>query len=219
MSGMGDEQSTSGFGMGVSIGTGVHTILFMVVVTAVFITAVSLVHLVTRERITINESLFLKRAVLYAANIDVPAGSREVERFFAANVKEMYTSDTTGRIFHIVDTASGDRQGCVFVRHGAGLWGTIEAVIGYDRDLKTITGIDFTRQNETPGLGGRIAESWFKEQFRNKPLRLIMKAEGEAAAHEEFDAITGATITSTAVLNILNHCADNLDTLRSGGEE
>ncbi len=218
MTGMEQKHSTSCFGTGVHLWTGVHTILFMVVVTAVFITAVSLVHLVTRERIAINESLFLKRAILYAANLDIPANSRETERFFKANVRELTRSASAGRFFHIVDAVSGDRKGCVFVRHGAGLWGTIEAVIGYDRDLKTITGVDFTRQNETPGLGGRIAESWFKEQFRNKPVRLTMKAEGEAEGNEEFDAITGATITSTAVLNILNQCANNLDELCSVAE-
>ena len=43
--------------------------------------------------------------------------------------------------------------------------GKIDAVIGIKRDFKELTGISFTANNETPGLGARITEKWFCEQF------------------------------------------------------
>ena len=69
-------------------------------------------------------------------------------------------------------------------------------------------GLDFVKQNETPGLGARISESWFKEQFRGKrgPFRLV--PEGVESGENEFQAITGATSTSNAVLDLLNRSID-----------
>jgi Na+-transporting NADH:ubiquinone oxidoreductase subunit C len=63
-----------------------------------------------------------------------------------------------------------------------------------------IKGLAFTEQNETPGLGGRIEEDWYKEQFKGTTLS------GSLSYGEEtgLDAITGATSTSNAVLKILN---------------
>ena len=95
--------------------------------------------------------------------------------------------------------------GYVFPASGPGLWGEIEAVIGFDAALNRLTGVDFTKQNETPGLGARIAEDWFRLQFRGKTGPFSRVPEGTLSdSDREFDAITGATGTSTAVEQILN---------------
>ncbi len=195
----------------------VTTILFMVTVTAVFIAAVSLVHLLTRDTIARNKSLFLKRAVLRAAGIAVPKTGAGVENLYRERVKETKGPENS-LIMHIMDTVSGDLKGCVLIERGAGLWGTIEAVIGFKNDLKTLTGIDFTRQNETPGLGGRITEPWFRDQFKEKHGDFSMKPEGEPTEEDEFDAITGATITSIAVQTIVNRCVAKAASLQADAE-
>ena len=100
--------------------------------------------------------------------------------------------------------SSGAPEGWVFYGKGPGLWGEIDAVIGYDITGTMITGIEFTKQNETPGLGARIAETWFKEQFRGKSGPFTMMAEGTSTQSNQFDAITGATRTSSAVMQIIN---------------
>jgi Na+-transporting NADH:ubiquinone oxidoreductase subunit C len=74
-----------------------------------------------------------------------------------------------------------------------------------EKDLKTLTGIEFIKQNETPGLGGRITESWFKEQFRGKRWPLSVVPEGDPAGDQEFQAITGATNTTNGIRDILNN--------------
>ena len=65
-------------------------------------------------------------------------------------------------------------------------------------------------QNETPGLGGRITENWFKKQFQNKPLVFDQKFKkyklvSEDAKPSDFEIvqITGATFSSKAVVNII----------------
>ena len=92
----------------------------------------------------------------------------------------------------------------MFLRSGPGLWGEITAAVGMDRNLERLTGVDFLKQNETPGLGARIAESWFREQFRGKRGPFTTVAEGLAAGENQFDAITGATNTSNSVKDLLN---------------
>ncbi len=69
------------------------------------------------------------------------------------------------------------------------------------------------KQNETPGLGARITEKWFKEQFRGKSAPFTMAAEGTSEKPGELDAITGATKTSQAVLRIVNRSAEAVQDL------
>lgn len=68
----------------------------------------------------------------------------------------------------------------------------IKAMVIIDKE-KTIKGIKILEQQETPGLGSKIAEDCFAEQFKNK------KAE-ELILGEKIEAISGATISSKAVV-------------------
>jgi Na+-transporting NADH:ubiquinone oxidoreductase subunit C len=84
-------------------------------------------------------------------------------------------------------------------------------VVAVDPQGERIIGIAFTKHQETPGLGGRISEPWFQQQFRGKPiavpasggepLRFVYrKPEGP----REVEAITGATQTSSRLDKFLN---------------
>ena len=101
----------------------------------------------------------------------------------------------------------------VIVTQGPGLWGDITAAIGYDERGSLITGIEIIDQNETPGLGGRIGEEWFKNQFREKSFPLSTVAEGESAGSREFQAITGATYSSEAIKDIVNSASEKVPSL------
>lgn len=81
----------------------------------------------------------------------------------------------------------------------------IIAAVGVEKDLKTLTGISFIKQDETPGLGARIEEPWFKAQFKGKVPPLGHVNEGEPTEKNQFDAITGATLTTKAVEDIINN--------------
>ena len=61
-------------------------------------------------------------------------------------------------------------MGYALALRSPGFWGPIDGYLGVDSRAERILGIAFTRQGETPGLGGRIVEAWFREQFRGKPI-------------------------------------------------
>ncbi len=179
----------------------IYPILFMAVITVVFISVVSWFYLSTEDLVVLNETLFLKRAVLYAAGLETPDDGYELEELYQSRVKEIDGPEYPA--YRILDE-QGQAQGLVLFTVGAGLWGEINAVLGFDPAGQAMTGLEFTKQNETPGLGARITEDWFKEQFRGKTGPFVMVPEGTAAAPNELDAITGATRTSQAVLGMIN---------------
>ncbi len=78
-----------------------------------------------------------------------------------------------------------------------GYSGNIEIMVGVDA-AGAVTGVEILAHAETPGLGSRIAEPWFREQFRGKTLENAdwrVKKDGGG-----FDQITGATISPRAVV-------------------
>ena len=170
------------------------TIFFMFSVTFVFISVLSLIYVLTRDTIRLNESLVVKRAVLYVAGLEVPQSGIEADTLYQERVREVKDGQGTVLYYEILDAPGGSIQSYALPVPGAGLWGEIGSVVGVEKDLKTLTGIEFIKQNETPGLGGRITEGWFKEQFRGKRWPLEVVPEG----------ITGATNTTNGVKGILN---------------
>ena len=180
------------------------TVGFTILITVVFVAPISFVYLLTKGQVALNEEVFLKKAVLAAAGIPVPPVNEEVVSGFAARAEEVASGGAAPAYYRIRSEAGGEPAGYVFIRSGPGLWGEITATVGFDAGLTALTGVDFLKQSETPGLGARISEGWFKEQFRGKKGPFTTVGEGEPASENQFDAITGASITSNAVMSILN---------------
>ena len=84
--------------------------------------------------------------------------------------------------------------GYAFIAEGSGYQGKIKMLAAIKRDLSTLYGIEILESVETPGLGGEITSGKFKDQF--KDLSAFPKI--------EVQAITGATISSQSVMNILD---------------
>ncbi|MFN2351870.1 MAG: FMN-binding protein, partial [Kiritimatiellia bacterium] len=92
---------------------------------------------------------------------------------------------------------------------GQGFWAPIRGVVGVKPDLKTLAGLAFYDQNETPGLGARIAERSFRGQFEGlrlgEPERLIgIRAPSVNLAEHEVHAISGATQTCVRLEKLIN---------------
>ncbi len=89
---------------------------------------------------------------------------------------------------------------------GAGLWGPVSGVLAMEPDLKTIRGVRFYKQEETPGLGGEIGAPWFQKQFEGKKIvspsgeyGFEVVKPGSSTKMNQVDGITGATMTSDRV--------------------
>jgi len=119
--------------------------------------------------------------------------------------------------------------GYIFIARKYGYSSVIETVVGMKKD-GTITGVRILSQNETPGLGAKIVEAisdrtlvsalkevfskekheeavvppYFTEQFRDKDIR------GIELSKNNIHAITGATISSRAVLDSIKSMGINL---------
>lgn len=92
--------------------------------------------------------------------------------------------------------------------YGAGLWGPIWGFVALDADGNTIYGTNFSHESETPGLGARITEPQFQDQFKGKKIykegelknvSVMKKGQTPTDGSDYVDAISGATITSRGV--------------------
>ncbi len=97
--------------------------------------------------------------------------------------------------------------------YGAGLWGPIWGYVSLNADKKTIYGTYFSHEGETPGLGAEIAMPFFQSEFKGKLLqengevRISVEKNGKVSNPEyEVDGITGGTITSKGVNQMLHNC-------------
>jgi Na+-transporting NADH:ubiquinone oxidoreductase subunit C len=94
----------------------------------------------------------------------------------------------------------------IFEFEGRGLWGMIKGLVTLKPDLETIQNIRIIAQEETPGLGGRIAEEEFLNQFQQKRMapELALAMRQKAVRDNEVDAISGASLTSKALIKMIN---------------
>jgi electron transport complex protein RnfG len=90
--------------------------------------------------------------------------------------------------------------GYAFFQEYPGAQDKITIAGGVDPSFSTVTGVRIMKHSETPGLGAKITEADFLNKFLNLPLAdLKLSKEGGSV-----DAITGATISSQAVIDALN---------------
>lgn len=85
---------------------------------------------------------------------------------------------------------SGNPVGYAVSVAPSGYGGAISMIVGVNTDL-TISGVKILSMSETPGLGAKANDEKFLSQFKGKDSEMELK--------KDINAITGATITSTAV--------------------
>ena len=108
--------------------------------------------------------------------------------------------------------STGALIGYVFTASGAGYGGDVAVMTGVDMD-GVVTNIEITSINETPGLGMRAQEESFLSQYIGKSGSLTVS---KTAAGDEIQALTGATITSTAVTDAVNAALAAWQTITGG---
>jgi Na+-transporting NADH:ubiquinone oxidoreductase subunit C len=96
---------------------------------------------------------------------------------------------------------------------GKGLWGPVWGYLALERDGNTVVGATFDHKSETPGLGAEITTPMFTDQFPGKKISeagmfksiSVVKA-GTSAGDYAVDGISGGTITSNGVNDMLTDC-------------
>ncbi|WP_343646245.1 Na(+)-translocating NADH-quinone reductase subunit C [Enterobacter sp.] len=98
-------------------------------------------------------------------------------------------------------------QKLVLPIYGNGLWSMMYAFVALDTDGRTIKGITYYDQGETPGLGGEIENPNWRAQFVGKrvlddnghPALRVMKGAARPGDDYAVDGLSGATLTANGV--------------------
>lgn len=112
--------------------------------------------------------------------------------------------------------ANKDGEICyILPLRGKGLWGPVWGYISLKSDGNTVIGATFDHEGETPGLGAEISKPIFMDQFPGKKIIedgkfvSIEVRKGDASGAYQVDGISGGTITSVGVDDMLKDCIGN----------
>ncbi len=183
-------------------------IVFVLVLGTILTTALVAVNGYTKPIIDRHAEIKLKSNILSALQIP-------------------FTLDTIDDVFDqsITEKSAGERtyyeatDGTLALPYeGSGLWGPIIGIIAMNSDLSQITGITIMQQEETPGLGSRIAEREYLDTYIGKEFapELEMLPPGKGKGSNQVDGISGATMSSKAFVKILNDEFNVYDSLIGG---
>ena len=106
--------------------------------------------------------------------------------------------------------AMSEQDECVgwsFNAAGSGFVDKIELVVAVDKDFEKLAGFDVLASSETPGFGDQIKDDYYRDQFKGAPaeeLKLVTSGDPKKI-DAEIVAISGATVSSEAVLEIINN--------------
>ena len=198
-----------------------YIVTFMVGIALVFGSGVTGIYLGSADLLQRNTEFLRQRALVSVFDFGDPArlGKAAVAALVTGQVvgDERCTDPQTGASFDLIKAyTSADRKELKaygFRFRGLGFWGPVEGILAVSPDLSRTVGFVVLEQSETPGLGGRIEEPVFTDQFRQgitvspNPGGQFLRM-GSAGTPDpdgrQVDAVTGATQTSMAMERVLN---------------
>lgn len=182
----------------------VYPVVFILILTVLLTGILAFLNKKTEPVIAFNSELELKQKILKVfQKYDPKMSPEEMSQYFDTIVK---TENTENGVLYILQDQGKDVAYAVPF-NGPGLWGSIEGYLGITADFKKTTGIEFIKQDETPGLGGRIAEEPYKAQYKDLDISSARNGQiviNRPAPGGNIDAISGATQTSTFVVKMIN---------------
>ena len=113
---------------------------------------------------------------------------------------ELSHYELVDEIYLIYD--DGEILGYAYIAQGKGYGGNIDILVGLENE-NTIKGINIVKHTESPGLGARIIE----DEYRNQYISLDIADSEMNFDGGQIDSITGATISSKAVADAVRTTA------------
>lgn len=196
--------------------TTIYPVLFMLLITVFFVGVLSVFYRSSMDKIAANQQSEYEQLIVELLSETLSDSTGIDQYVLERNRKQTYNKYVqelpgyTRRAFQAV--VNGKAIAYLFDIKGKGLWGSMSALLATDTSFKQILNFAVYDQMETPGLGSRITESFFKNQFKGKnaivdgkPMIHNLVPEGQAdLATNQIRQVTGATITSNSVLKMLN---------------
>lgn len=188
-----------------------YVVIFTFIVCVAFVLLLSVANQVTLPQVKANQNYASHYAVLAAFGLaDSSTAKSEVEELYASKVQEVPIEPTSTASAAYSAELEGSSYLAVRITN-PGLWGPITAILAADPAAERILGFEVLEQQETPGLGGRIGEAWFTQQFKGEkvsPEGRVSVTQGSGKGdpdreNSKVDAVTGASRTSDFVQTLV----------------
>jgi len=203
-----------------------YTIIYSIVLVLIVAFLLAFVSQALKSRQDANVKLDQKKQILYSLNIR-GLNDNDAEKKFAEVVQGKNTGEQTGENEEtLIEADPTDGKAGVYVCQidgkpiyvvplkGMGLWGGIGGYLSYDPATMTVYGAYFNHESETAGLGAEIKDSQkWQEKFQGKKilkegvdgiaLGVVKKVDDQET---QVEAISGATLTSNGVNDMLKKC-------------
>ena len=171
--------------------------IVLTVICSAAATALAFAYALTKEPIAYQQRLKKLKAIKAVQ----PDYDNEPDRDFVdlALAKNKKGEDVLTRFY--LTKKGGGFTGAVFIVSAPGYGGAIDIMLGVTPH-GNITGVQILNHSETPGLGAKITEDAFCQQFKFKNLnnmKWALKKDGG-----EIDQITGATISPRATVKAIH---------------
>lgn len=190
---------------GINTNSNAYTIIYAVVMVVIVAFLLAFVSDVLKPMQDANVLRDTKNQILTSLNIEGLQGEAVDQKYgevivdtLECNGAEFYQASVDGQTKYVLPVK------------GRGLWGGLWGYISVDEDKLHVYGTYFSHESETAGLGARLNERWFQEQFNGKPIfdaegniALTVVKAGAAVAETEVNGITGATLTSKGVAGMV----------------
>lgn len=154
-------------------------------------------------------STYIKESFVINAEGEVQEGKDAFE--ITENIKAEMDKPAEERDLPMFVFEDGGEEKYIIPVRGKGLWGPVWGYVALQNDFKTISGTVFDHRAETPGLGAEINTDWFEDSFIGKTIFedgeftsiKVIKGGADPSAMHSVDAISGGTITSKGVEDML----------------
>ena len=182
----------------------IKIVLALMIISAVSGGILATVFSITKEKIEYQEKQKIEKAILS----------------ILPQTKQVSETKIAAQILYECKNKNGEVAGLAFIAQGPGYQDLIKVLVVTNTDLSLIKGIEILESVETPGLGDKITKEEFKRQFENVPsaLKLSKEASGKTDKETTIQAITGATISSQAVVDIINTKIEQLKNCLNEGK-
>lgn len=177
----------------------------LTIICVVIVALLAVVNSVTLEIITKNQ----QAAASESRKVVVPA---------ADSFEQITLDSEIASTYSVVDIYKAkNHTGYAITVLSKGYGGEIKFMVGLEPDGKIIA-VSVVEQSETPGLGAKIAEDNFTNQYKSKTGGDLLVVKGAATSDKDIVAITGATISSKAATLAVNNACLAFDAVVGGAK-
>ena len=185
----------------------IHDAIALFAISLGCILALSFVYEITKAPIlqqAMNKKLEAYQ-VVYQNAVNLKEDTELIEQAANVNMASLDSSFATAKIDEVNQAYDGNDNliGYIVKVSNRGYSGKITMVLGYSVEGE-VQGLEIIEINDTAGLGDRVTEAEFRNQFVNKTADKFVTSKTGATADNEINAITGATMSTNGVVDGVN---------------